>query len=502
MRKWKNLSAPDDPGAWFDVSGMWPTRLGTYEVADFYDSGTNKTATGETTSPDTGVSAWCFNTLSGQRCYVVGKKIWEYASGSLTDRTGALAQPSEAFMCQYGDITILARGTGAALASSSGGNFAAIAGAPSARLVVVQSNAVVAFNTSVSADGWAASDVGDYTNWSTGEAASGRILEGSGGVTAAVALGADIIVFKKDAIFRMTYVGGTVKWTIQKVVSGLGCVDVFFSPSIAGAAAACGSAIMFLGQVPGSGVNAEQYFLFDGVSQPRPINTETQLRAETASFIALTVRGAPMFDHESRTVCLIAQEATYGLQPYFYNLDSDAWGRGGLVSGTGTVKTLPVRGDQSAVSALFSIDTPLRPVFIAGVDKFVLYAPVAPGGSTSCSGYVQTAKSGAGPDDITTFSRLIPLLFRRAPNSSGSPAVSLTFNLYNERHRIYSNSGSGAVLAAPTTTRSVTEASQRNRFDLLSGAAANCYADFKITFTDMDAEIEDVLIKAKKTGEV
>src|SRR6185369_15423878 len=179
MRKWKTQAAPDDPNVWSAVSCMWPTRYGTYETSDFYDAGTDKTATGETAGIGAGNAAWCFNTLSGQCCYIFGAaKIWQYASGSLTDRTAALGATWGKSATQYGNITLAVHGSG--LIASSGGNFALVAGSPIAQIVVTQSNAVVAFNTSVSTDGWAASDVGDYTNWTTNEAASGRILDGNG----------------------------------------------------------------------------------------------------------------------------------------------------------------------------------------------------------------------------------------------------------------------------------------------------------------------------------
>lgn len=257
VRKWKTLAAPDDPEVWADVSGMWPTRLGTYEVADFYDSGTAKTATGEAYGAGAGVTAWAFKTLSGTRSYVVADKIWEYSGGSLTDRTNGLTV-GDGMMCQYGNITIYARGTSNSLASSSGGNFSALAGSPSAKIVCVQSNAVVAFNTSVSADGWAASDVGDYTNWTTGESASGRILENSGPVTAAVPYGNDIIVFKKDSIFRMTYVGGVVKWTIQKIWHGVGVPEV---STHASCAVSCGDVVFFLGSYDASSTALPAYYV-------------------------------------------------------------------------------------------------------------------------------------------------------------------------------------------------------------------------------------------------
>jgi hypothetical protein len=334
MRKWKTRAAPDDPNVWSDVSGMWPTTQGTYEVADIYGSPTTLTATGET--PGSGLSAWGFNVLSGQRFYIVGTKIWELSGGTLTDRTGGITVAG-GHMCQYGNVSVLARGTSNSLAVSTGGNFSALAGSPSANIVVTQSNALVAFNTSVSSDGWAASDVGDYTNWTTGEASSGRILDHNGPITAAVPFGNDIIVFKADAIFRMTYVGGTVKWQVQKVSEGVGCYDTNITPTYS-AAEACGDCIIFLGVLGVS--NQAKVYRFDGSAVPQLINYDTDIPGNTPM---------PCYDPANRRVFFMYYNAA-SLIPLYYALDSDSWGRGAdLFSTVGQVRPLFMRGDHSAV---------------------------------------------------------------------------------------------------------------------------------------------------------
>lgn len=474
MKTWRNKAAPDDPNAWADVSGMWPTPRGTYECSDVYDSGATKTATGETSAD--GGSAWALKGLTAARVYVLGAKIWEYSGGTLTDRTNAVSFDKQ-FMCQYGDVSVVAGGT--TLAGSTGGNFSSIAGSPSgAKIVVSQSNALVVFNYTSNVDGWAASDVGDYTNWSTGEAASGRILEQNGPITAAVPFGNDIIVFKADSIFRMTYVGGLVKWQIQKIVSGVGCATGQSGTCLA---ESCGDSIVFVGRPSSNSTFAPdkvQIYRFDGSSAPVLINPDCDF-----DMLAPVI----MYDPQHRRVQLVDYSAV-NVIPHYYCLDTGAWGRGqNLFSSFSTVKPLPVRGDFSAAMSLNSnsFGTTARALWQAGTDSFKIYLPQSPGGTTALSAYVKTAKYGS-PDRKTLFSRATPLLRRRTNNSGGSPACSLTADYFLERHDI-----SAAV------SRSVTESTTRKRFDL---GDANCFGQFKVTFTDMDAEIDDLLLKTIPAG--
>jgi hypothetical protein len=94
-------------------------------------------------------------------------------------------------------------GASTATVKSTGGNFSALAGAPQAEIVLPVANALLYLNTNTSTDGWAASDVGDYTNYATGEAASGRLIQTPGPITAGVSFGNYAIVFKGDAIYRL-----------------------------------------------------------------------------------------------------------------------------------------------------------------------------------------------------------------------------------------------------------------------------------------------------------
>lgn len=471
MRKWQDLAAPDDPNSWADVSNMWGTGRGTYETSDVYGSSANITATGEADAS----ACWAFNGLSAVRAYYIGTSIWQLSLSALTatDRTGGISIGTGNMMCQYGDITILTRGTSLSLASSSGGNFSALADSPSAKYVVVQSNCVLAFNTSVSADGWAASDVGDYTNWSTGEAASGRILENNGPITAAVAYGNDVYVFKADSIFRMSYVGGVVKWQIQKVVQGIGCYDGMSVKLGSNNAVATNQGIFFCGQnrIP-SPSNQYGWFLYDGASQPILLNPLTTVNA-----------GVPTYDPVWNRAAVWAS-TTNTVSIRSFSFDDGMWGNHSSITFNSGIP-LPLRGDQSAAVTSGAIgQSSLRPLFStngSGIEYRVPVAPTAAAGSS----YLQTTKMGSSAGK-TTFKRLTPQLRRRTNYSSGTPVAALGVEMFRERHD-----------TTTASTQSVTESNQRKRFDFL---AADNFGRFKVTFTDMDVEVDDFAIDAKSAG--
>lgn len=480
MRKWQDLAAPDDPGAYYDVSDMWGTGRGTYETADTYGSATTTAATGDGSA----YSAWAFKTLSGSRAYLFdsGGKIFEVNTSSfaVTDRTGGITVAAGGMMTQYGDITILTRGTGNSLASSSGGNFSALAGSPSAEFVCVQSNAVVAFNSSTASDAWHASDIGDYTNWSTGEAANGRILENNGPITAAVPYGNDIIVFKSDSIFRMTYVGGVVKWQIQKVVHGVGCppkATLTDFPCGGNYAVATNRGVFFMGQTVASG--GVSWWLYDGSSPPVRLNPLTTIPAGFPTYDPVSDRAIVWQPYQ-------VSGSVWRVKIRSYSFRDDLWGSQSEVTASGTNGAVPFRGDQSATFTGSESGTPLRVLIAAtgGGGNLSYKLPVAPTSSSSC--YLQTAKVGRA-DRKTFFDRLTPLLRRRT--DLGTDSASLELTLFRERED-----------TSAQTTRTISESSTRKRFDLSGGASTDNFARFKVTWTALDVEVDDFAISSKDAG--
>lgn len=490
MRKWRSLANPCDSSAWLDMNGMWPTGRGSYECCDQHTSLNTATASGEIGQC---VSAWCFRTLGAARSYYIGKYLWEYvaSTNTATDRTGALgantvSATTGGHACQYGDITIIARGTSANLISSSGGNFASIAGAPSARFVVTQSNCVVAFNTSANADEWVASDVGDYTNWTTGEAASGRILENNGAITGACAFGNDILVFKGDSIFRMTYVGGTIKWQIQPVWRGVGLYDTAVAGGSACVATSrgvffCGGYSNFAGDY--------KYYLFDGASPPRCVNMEKVLNGQV---------GIPVYNPKTEMVSVYTYDSVTGKNYlYYYNLLDDAWGGSdaAIRDSSDDSKAVPFRGGSHALAYDMAGSETTVP-YAAGsvssaVDAFYVYRSLSGPGSTTNSAFVKTHKYTGQQDGVFgrkqfTFGPASAVLRRRSAYSAGSPSLALTVNTYQEAHD-----------TTAAATASVTESTLRDRFDFTK---EDSFCELKLTITDTDVEIDDIAMEVKPAG--
>jgi hypothetical protein len=455
MRKWQPLAAPDDPGTWYDLDGFVPTARGSYETADFL-TGTDYTATGAGSV----IYAFCANTLSSRREYVVDTiKIWEFSGSALTDRTGGVTIGSRPFMSQYGDVTVCTMGTANPTVKSTGGNFSALAGSPQGEIVLPVANALLYLNTNTSSDGWAASDIGDYTNYTTGESASGRLIQTPGSIVAGVAYTDYAIVFKQNAIYRIRYVGGTIKWATELLWAGIGCSSV--SPNTEKYSACAGAAgILFpCKQVnrTASGQTSNFHYLFDGASKPRRVNL---LQPTIQGFITYN----PLAD-----VFAVTSAAGAALTHY-YCPESDMWGRNTLPAPGQSPSGAPLMGEYAARS-----EDSTHPVFYAKIlaDNIRRYVPSDSNASASC--YLQTSMFGRS-DFVTTWDRITPQLRRRRDLGTDSAALSVT--TYNERED-----------TSASTTSAVTESTLRKRFDFVKAAP---FMRAKVTWTALDVEVDDI----------
>lgn len=486
MRKWQDLAAPDDPNSWADVNGMWPTMRETYETADISAPEALKIGAGVVQVVR---YAFAYGVSGGaEQEYVAGEAagspaIYSWNGSSFTSRfSGGSAYP---VMARFGAAT-LAAGIGTApnyalhAAADFTSNFSSVAGSPAYTLLAVQSNAVLMFNAGDTAavGSWAVSDVGGYTTWSGGESASGTVYAPQGGFTSAIAYGNDVYAFKQNSIHRFTYVGGTVKWQVQTAWVGNG---VPYSTSGNGKpyadwAIATRHGIVFYG---GNGA----VFLFDGSSSPKRLNPLTTIPVET-------IMGVFTYDPSNDMVCIAPSRGSSatGLNVsgasslyYYYSFPFDAWG-----NGVGNAGELPTNAQSTSSGVLRGdwlnrLDTtspkPVHWVFKDPLtDDAVRNAPTA--GTT---GYLQSTKYGRS-DGKTTFSRLIPLLRRRT--DLGSDSAALSFETFIERED-----------TSAAATSAITESTYRKQFDL--GPTSHNYGRFKVTWTNIDAEVDDFLLKSQ-----
>jgi len=211
--------------------------------------------------------------LDGSRRIFAGTqtKLYELSGTSWTDRSaggGSYTGSSESRwnFCQFGDTTI-ATNLADDMQSSSSGAFAAISGAPKAKVVVSASNNfVLAFNTNEatygqSQDRWWCCAQGNQADWTPAVSTSantGRLVAVEGAIQAALTLGDYVVAYKQRAIFVGIYVGAPVVWQWNLIPGG--------EAGAVGQEAVCdiGGAHFIVGN--------DNFWLFDG-TRPIPLGT-------------------------------------------------------------------------------------------------------------------------------------------------------------------------------------------------------------------------------------
>ena len=487
VRSYKTDYAPDDPGVWHQVTNFFPTPQGTYATAKQYSAGQSMTATGELA--ESGYYAYCFSTTTTYAAWLgTTSKIWRVV-GALTDATGGVATgTSKGVMCQYGDLTILATGSGGSelAAATASGSFATFATGLKADFIVTQSNCLLAFSTahasltSTGGDAWAASDVGDYTNFTPGaavEAANGRLLQTPGKVTGAIAFAGSVYAFKRNAIYRGTYVGGAVKWQWELVHVGVGmAIDEDWARR---AIISCRDVIVFPAHYDSAGRFA--IYAFDGVNVRR-------LNKDVSVLLSDTSRTALHYDARLNQLRISGNGSTG--TSYCYSFDTDQWGTQSAVNGVSII------GDYADVSYMFKA---INASF--GYPAFWnLYGPIilTPGTNTVTIKSPTTAETGvpytstiAGSmvgtqNKKTTFKSVYPILRSRSTVGSGTPSVTAQINLYTEKHD-----------TSASRNLSLTEDTTRDRFPALG---TDTYGRPYLFWVNTAIEIDDLLMETIPAG--
>lgn len=203
-------------------------------------------------------------------------KLYELTGTTWTDRSAGAGSytgstDSRWSMCQFGDTSI-ASNLADAMQSSSSGAFAAISGAPKAKIVVSASNNfVVAFNTNdgtfgVQPDRWWCCAQNDQTNWTPSVATgsvTGRLIAMPGSITAALTLGDYVVAYKLRGVFVGSFVGaqnGGFQWVLATGSNQCGAVGQEAVCDIGGIHFICGD---------------DDFWLFDGT---RPVSIGDEIR--------------------------------------------------------------------------------------------------------------------------------------------------------------------------------------------------------------------------------
>jgi hypothetical protein len=305
------------------------------------------------------------------------------------------------------------------------------------------------------------SDVGDYTNWSSGEWFAGQIYDGAGPIYAMVEFGGPVYSFKHDSIHRSRYVGGSVKVDTQQVWSGAGC-------SHRNGAAAGATGILFAGYTKSdTGSPTTPFYWFDGVNAPILTNPFTNIGDSNSIFTIVYDIHRDIFTAWDTTAVVA----------YYFNPATMKWGRHTTPYGASPGSVKPVDGIGHYGRRTPS---PTSPGWVTpSANVLRRFSP----GSASSTGYVETTKFGTA-DRKLNFNRITPRIRRQT--DLGTQSESVTASCFRELHDTSTSS-------TPTYTKSST----RYRWD---GQASDNFARFKYSFTDYDVEIDDLLPEAVPAG--
>lgn len=211
----------------------------------------------------------------------------------------------------------------ATLQRSTGGNFTAVSGAPSARAIVVAKGFVILLATNEpglygdSPDRWWCSAYFDETNWTPNVATqcnTGRLVEGSGPLTAGLRMGDTVVAYKERCIFVGIYVGGDVVWQWSPPIGDVGCVGVE-------AVADTPIGHVFVG--------SDNFYVFDG-TRPVPIGDPVKQWWLDNSSAQFRYRTKLLWDREKGLVYVYyPSSASTGAcdEVLVYHVGSKRWGR-------------------------------------------------------------------------------------------------------------------------------------------------------------------------------
>jgi hypothetical protein len=156
------------------------------------------------------------------------------ASGSAWSSVGSgysLGTDDRWSFAGFGDA-VLAASPSTVIQRSTSGAFSAISSAPKAKIIVTAKGFVLAFSTNEatygdSPDRWWCSALYNETDWTPAlatQCTTGRLTDGSGGFTAAVRFGDQVVAYKNRSMHLGHYAGTPSVWDWAVVSFDVGCV--------------------------------------------------------------------------------------------------------------------------------------------------------------------------------------------------------------------------------------------------------------------------------------
>lgn len=310
---------PSTPGVLTSVTNMIP-----------YEKGMKAAPTGQTPSDvpvlaDTCAGAAVVTKLDGSRRIFAGTitKLYELQSGSWVDVSSGTytgTADSKWSITQFGNSTLASNKADTIQRSAGSGSFAAISGAPKAKIVFSVGTQVMALNVNDGTDkpdGWHCCAVYDETDWTPSTvtlANNGRIVSAPGEFTAGGKLGEYAIGYKEKSIHIGQFVNAPLVWDWTQAAGGdAGCVGQDAWCDIGGA--------HFL-------VGIDNFWIFDG-SRPVPVG-ENQTRRwfyENANASYL-YRTQCVCDRQNNVVWIFYCSSTASTpdKALVYHLKTQQWG--------------------------------------------------------------------------------------------------------------------------------------------------------------------------------
>lgn len=330
---------PNTPGIMLDCSNIIPTDSG------FAGAPTGAAANAAPLAAECRGSIIVTKLDESRRIFAgTQTKLYELLGTAWTDRsagggsyTGSV--DSRWSFCQFGDTSI-ASNLVDAMQGSTTGAFAAIAGAPKAKIVVSASNNfVIAFSTNegtfgVAPDRWWCCAQNNQTDWvpavATG-ATTGRLVAVPGGIQAAMPLGDYVIAYKTRGVFLGQYVGsqaGTWQWNLVRGSNDCGAVGQDAVCDIGG--------VHFI-------VGDDDFWLFDGTT-PVPIGAEVRNWFRANSSQTFRYRARATFDRQRGLVWVnFASTTSTGAldRALVYHVLTKKWGRSDFTMEAALTYTAP-----------------------------------------------------------------------------------------------------------------------------------------------------------------
>jgi hypothetical protein len=256
---------PTTPGVVVDCDNIVPTVQGL-------SAGASLAPTGLPALASTPIGAYATTLLDGTKRFFASTAtaIYEAATTAWTDRSrgGGYTGTQRHRFCVFGNAVLASNRSEPIQQALPGANFADIATAPKAAVLVSVNGFVMALDTTDATygdrpDGWWCSGLRDQTVWTPSlatQAANGRLVDTPGRITAGAVLGNACVAYKATSMYVGRYVGPPLIWTWERVPGDIGCAG-------AESVVALDTQHFFVGP--------SDFYVFDG-NLPQPIGQDVR----------------------------------------------------------------------------------------------------------------------------------------------------------------------------------------------------------------------------------